>query len=198
MRRWIRSLRCDRLAKDQPAEMTMFQISEVQESPVFDGRRSFLTLREFFDPTTRECPRRASRRRRGDSGRRLLLRHRRRGCERRRSRNRRRAQSPPWRSIPSADSGGRVSVYHAAMFVTDLIKSVVDQESILRAVHALSIRGRHRTTFPADSPWLQSAKPVFWLPTSRALTLPTQATPSPMEFRTFTPAFSSSFIAPSI
>jgi hypothetical protein len=28
-RRWIRSLRCDRLAKNQPAEITMFQISEV-------------------------------------------------------------------------------------------------------------------------------------------------------------------------
>ena len=40
-----RSLRCDRLAKDQPAEITMFQISEVQESPAFNGRRSFLTLR---------------------------------------------------------------------------------------------------------------------------------------------------------
>jgi len=33
------------LAKDQPAEITMFQISEVQESPAFNGRRSFLTLR---------------------------------------------------------------------------------------------------------------------------------------------------------
>jgi len=40
-----RSPRCDRLAKDQPAEITMFQISEVQESPAFNGRRSFLTLR---------------------------------------------------------------------------------------------------------------------------------------------------------
>jgi hypothetical protein len=39
-------MRCDRLAKDQPAEITMFQISEVQESPAFNGRRSFLTLRE--------------------------------------------------------------------------------------------------------------------------------------------------------
>jgi hypothetical protein len=35
----------DRLAKDQPAEITMFQISEVQEAPAFNGRRSFLTLR---------------------------------------------------------------------------------------------------------------------------------------------------------
>jgi len=33
----------DRLAKNQPAEITMFQISEVQESPAFTGRRSFLT-----------------------------------------------------------------------------------------------------------------------------------------------------------
>jgi hypothetical protein len=40
-----RSLRCDRLAKDQPAEIAMFQISEVQESPAFNGRRSVLTLR---------------------------------------------------------------------------------------------------------------------------------------------------------
>jgi hypothetical protein len=36
---------CDRLAKNQPAEITMFQISEVQEAPAFNGRRSFLTLR---------------------------------------------------------------------------------------------------------------------------------------------------------
>jgi hypothetical protein len=35
----------DRLAKNQPAEITMFQISEVQEAPAFNGRRSFLTLR---------------------------------------------------------------------------------------------------------------------------------------------------------
>ena len=34
-------MRCDRLAKDQPPEITMFQISEVQESPAFSGRRSF-------------------------------------------------------------------------------------------------------------------------------------------------------------
>jgi len=33
------------LAKNQSAEITMFQISEVQESPAFNGRRSFLTLR---------------------------------------------------------------------------------------------------------------------------------------------------------
>ena len=33
------------LAKDQPAEITMFQISEVQDSPAFNGWRSFLTLR---------------------------------------------------------------------------------------------------------------------------------------------------------
>jgi hypothetical protein len=26
---WLRVIRCDRLAKDQPAEITMFQISEV-------------------------------------------------------------------------------------------------------------------------------------------------------------------------
>jgi hypothetical protein len=36
----------DRLAKNQPAEITMFRISEVQESPAFNGRRSFLTLRD--------------------------------------------------------------------------------------------------------------------------------------------------------
>jgi hypothetical protein len=34
-----------RLAKNQPAEIAMFQISEVQESPAFNGRLSFLTLR---------------------------------------------------------------------------------------------------------------------------------------------------------
>jgi hypothetical protein len=39
-------MRWDRLAKDQPTEIAMFQISEVQESPAFNGRRSFLTLRE--------------------------------------------------------------------------------------------------------------------------------------------------------
>jgi hypothetical protein len=36
-----------RLAKDQPAEITIVQISEVQESPAFNGRRSFLTLRHL-------------------------------------------------------------------------------------------------------------------------------------------------------
>jgi hypothetical protein len=35
----------DRLAKNQPAEIAMFQISEVQESPAFNGRLTFLTLR---------------------------------------------------------------------------------------------------------------------------------------------------------
>ena len=35
----------DRLAKNQPAEITMFQISEVQEAPAFNGRLSILTLR---------------------------------------------------------------------------------------------------------------------------------------------------------
>ena len=33
------------MAKNQPAEIAMFHISEVQESPAFNGRRSFLTLR---------------------------------------------------------------------------------------------------------------------------------------------------------
>jgi hypothetical protein len=33
------------LPKNQPAEITMFQISEVQEAPAFNGGRSFLTLR---------------------------------------------------------------------------------------------------------------------------------------------------------
>ena len=36
---------CDRLTKDQLAEIKMFQMSEVQELPAFNGRRSFLTLR---------------------------------------------------------------------------------------------------------------------------------------------------------
>jgi len=36
---------CDRLAKDQPAEIAMFQISEVQEALAFNGRRSLLALR---------------------------------------------------------------------------------------------------------------------------------------------------------
>ena len=44
VRWWIRWMRCDRLAKDQPAEITMFQISEVQESSGFNRRRSFLAL----------------------------------------------------------------------------------------------------------------------------------------------------------
>ena len=35
----------DRFAKNQPAEIAMFQILEVQEFPAFNGRRSFLTLR---------------------------------------------------------------------------------------------------------------------------------------------------------
>ena len=35
----------DRLAKNQPAEITMFQISEVQESHAFNDRQSFLALR---------------------------------------------------------------------------------------------------------------------------------------------------------
>ena len=35
----------DKLAKNQPAEIAMFQIPEVQESPAFNGRRSFLTTR---------------------------------------------------------------------------------------------------------------------------------------------------------
>jgi hypothetical protein len=40
----------DRLAKNQPAETTMFQISEVQEALAFNGRRSFLTLRDRMRP----------------------------------------------------------------------------------------------------------------------------------------------------
>jgi hypothetical protein len=39
-------MRCDRLAKDQPPEIAMFQISEVEEAPAFNGRLSFLTLRD--------------------------------------------------------------------------------------------------------------------------------------------------------
>jgi len=39
----------DRLAKNQPAEIAMFQLSEVQESPAFNGRRSFLALREVSE-----------------------------------------------------------------------------------------------------------------------------------------------------
>jgi hypothetical protein len=34
------------IGQNQPAEITIFQISEVQESPTFNGRRSFLTLRD--------------------------------------------------------------------------------------------------------------------------------------------------------
>jgi hypothetical protein len=34
------------LAKNQRAEITVFQMSEVQESPAFSGRRSILTLRD--------------------------------------------------------------------------------------------------------------------------------------------------------
>jgi hypothetical protein len=37
----------DRLAKNQPAEIAMFQIPEVQESPAFNGRRSCLALRRL-------------------------------------------------------------------------------------------------------------------------------------------------------
>jgi len=37
----------DRLAKDQPAEITMFQISEVQENSASNGGRSFLALRAY-------------------------------------------------------------------------------------------------------------------------------------------------------
>jgi hypothetical protein len=39
----------DRLPKNQPAEITMFQISEVQEAPAFNGRLSYLTLRVQLD-----------------------------------------------------------------------------------------------------------------------------------------------------
>jgi hypothetical protein len=35
-----------RLLKNQPAEIAMCKISEVQEAPAFNGRRSFLTLRD--------------------------------------------------------------------------------------------------------------------------------------------------------
>ena len=44
----------DRLAKNQPAEITMFQISEVQEAPAFNGRLSFLTLRVSLVATMRK------------------------------------------------------------------------------------------------------------------------------------------------
>ncbi len=39
----------DRLAKNQPAEIAMSQISKVQESHAFNGRQSFLTLRALND-----------------------------------------------------------------------------------------------------------------------------------------------------
>ena len=41
-------MHCDRSAKDQPPEIAMFRISEVQESPAFNGRLSFLTLRHEY------------------------------------------------------------------------------------------------------------------------------------------------------
>ena len=41
----IRWMHWDRLAKNQPAEITMCQISEEQEASAFNGRRSLLTLR---------------------------------------------------------------------------------------------------------------------------------------------------------
>ena len=47
MRRWICWVRWARLARNQRAEITVFQMSEVQESPAFNGRRSFLTLQNF-------------------------------------------------------------------------------------------------------------------------------------------------------
>ena len=43
----------DRLPENQPAEITMFQISEVQDTPAFNGRRSFLDLRGLTTKTTR-------------------------------------------------------------------------------------------------------------------------------------------------
>ena len=43
--RWRTAQHRDRLPENQPAEIAMFQISEVQESPAFNGGRSFLTLR---------------------------------------------------------------------------------------------------------------------------------------------------------
>ena len=46
-------MRYDGLAKDQPAEITMFQMSEVQELPAFNGRRSFLPLRAGQSGSTR-------------------------------------------------------------------------------------------------------------------------------------------------
>jgi hypothetical protein len=53
VRRSIRWIHWDRLAKNQPAEITTFQISEVQEAPAFNGRRSFLTLRDQQSHTLR-------------------------------------------------------------------------------------------------------------------------------------------------
>ena len=47
-KRWRTAQHWDRLAKNQPAEIAMFQISEVQEAPAFNGRRSFLALRGRF------------------------------------------------------------------------------------------------------------------------------------------------------
>ena len=41
-------MRCDKLAKNQRAEIAMFQMLEVQEAPAFNGRRSFLTLRDRY------------------------------------------------------------------------------------------------------------------------------------------------------
>jgi hypothetical protein len=38
---WLRGMWRDRLAKVQPDEITMFPISEVQESPAFNGRHFF-------------------------------------------------------------------------------------------------------------------------------------------------------------
>ena len=38
-------MRWGKLAKNQPTEIAMFQMSEVQEVPASNGRRSFLTLR---------------------------------------------------------------------------------------------------------------------------------------------------------
>jgi hypothetical protein len=44
---WMRG---DKLAKNQRAEITVFQMSEVQESPAFSGRQSILTLRRSCFP----------------------------------------------------------------------------------------------------------------------------------------------------
>ena len=43
----------DRLPKNQPAEITMFQISEVQESSAVSGRLSFLALRGVLSSACR-------------------------------------------------------------------------------------------------------------------------------------------------